>query len=470
MTKVIIDPMRLAALTLLLACLFTACQVSPTISPPATGQVDPTLPASSPSATFTPAFTRTPPPTSTPVSNIPVKAVDLRGVQVEFWHPWTGDPSQAIDSVVRDFNQSNIWGITAQATSQGSSSGLEDALSGLQNGAAQALVVAASPEAIAYDQAKHNTIVDLSPYLSDPLWGLNQQETADFWPAFWGVGSINGQRLSIPLLRNLSVLFYNQTWAQALGFQNPPVSTTDFQAQACAAAKANLGTGVVDNAGTGGWLISTSDTATLSWLSAFEAMPASDQPAPFSFNNSSSAQAFGFLRTLADKNCAWSGRNPTPSLYFAQRKAIFYSGTLEDLPFQQKAMAQQKNSDDWAVLAYPNGGRAAGYLSTGTSLAMVNASPEEQLAAWLFLRWLIQPPNQAEMATAGSMMPASKSALDLTSAYKVQISSGRRPQPGWARLSRSFQGPGGIPPGPCSKMPPGRFSSLSPPLPASRMY
>lgn len=414
--------MRLFYLTLILVVLLAACQVGPTISPPATSPADPAPTVVTPSLrpTLRPSVLPTQVSTPTSSSKIPVKVEELRGVQVDFWHGAVGSLSNEIDAVVKEFNQTNIWGITVNALSQGSNAGLEEAIGGLENDATHPLVVAARPEAIAHFQVQNHRFLELSPYFSDPQWGLSPQEMADFYPDFWDSGTVNGQQLSIPLLRSLSILFYNQTWAKALGFQGPPVTTADFQNQACAAAKANLLTGVADNAGTGGWIVDTNSAAILSWLSAFEEIPAQPQALPFSFNTTQTASAFGFLRNLIDKNCAWNGRNSTPYAYFAQNKALFYSGMLEDIPFQQKAMLQQKSSDTWVAISYPNGGKAASMFSFGPSLAIVQAKPNEDLAAWLFLRWLILPRNQSRLAAAGSMLPVGKSAIDLMNGYKVQ--------------------------------------------------
>ncbi len=413
--------MRLLTSILALAVLLAACQVSPTIDPTATGQASLTPPAVvlSPSATRPPTLTPQPPSTPTPASKIPVSVEDLRGVQVELWHPWTASLSDAINAAVAEFNQSNIWGITAKAVSQGSESGVEDALNGLNGAANSALVVAAPPEAIAFDQVHDNTIADLSPYLTDPQWGLSQPELADFNPAFWTGLAAVGKQYSLPWLENLSLLFYNSTWAQALGFQNPPASLTDFQSQACAAAKANLVTGLTDNAGTGGYIVSYSGGALLSWLSAYEQLPAAELATPLSFNNSPSAAAFGYLRSLYDKNCAWNGRSPTPYMYFAQRKALFYSGTLEDILFQQKAMALVNNKDDWTILPYPGENGQSTPLSSGISLAVASGKDSEQLAAWLFLRWMTLPRIESKLAGGGSWLPASTSALELASPYKA---------------------------------------------------
>ncbi len=410
--------MRLLPRIFALAVLLAACQANPTLSPSTTATARPTPADISPSATLPPA--QTPAPLSTPTSSskIPVNPADLRGVQVQFWYPWIGSLADAINAVVADFNATNIWGITVKAVSQGSDSGVEDALGGINDLLPHPLVLARPPEAIAFDQAHSSVVADLSPYISDHQWGYSQLDVADFSISFWQDAPVDEKRLSIPLLRDLSVLFYNQTWAQELGFQNPPVSTADFQSQACAAAKANLLTGVTDNAGTGGYLVNTSGAALLGWLSSFQPMPAGAYlTAPFSFNTTQSASGFGFLRALFDKNCAWSGRSPSPYEYFAQRKALFYSGSLAEIPVQQKAMTAQKNNDVWTILPYPGSGSQPAPVSFGTSLAIAaGASPNEQLAAWLFLRWMISPATQARLAAAGSMLPVVKSALALVPA------------------------------------------------------
>ena len=187
-------------------------------------------------------------------------------------------------------------------------------------------------------QAQSQIVFPLDELIHDPEWGLTSQETADIFNVFWNEES-DGQRWGIPAERNAQVLFYNVSWAQALGFQHPPANTAEFKAQACAAMKANVADDNPDNNGTGGWILSTDPLALESWRLAFGGDPLPTQEGqPYNFNTPAAVSAYTFLKSMVDENCAWTARNPAPYPYFAQRQALFYSGSLLDLPFQARAM------------------------------------------------------------------------------------------------------------------------------------
>ena len=406
--------MRILVPIIILGLLLAGCQSGSVIPPAPTGALTQALTTAAPKADNPqePAPVATQAVTRTPQSRLPVTAQELRGVQLIFWHPWTGDLAKELDASVEDFNRSNIWGITVQAVGQGSDNALETSLaSALQANSAPALI-ASPPEAIAQLQQTSSAFADLKQYYLDPQWGLDDQEIADFYPIFWQEASVGDASYSMPVMRSIPVLFYNLTWAKALGYDRPPVSLSDFRAQSCAAAKANRLSGIPDNYGTGGWIVDTSSPAVYSWLAAGGGIP---NPLPLDvlpFNNASSLATFTYLRKLLDDSCVWLSRNPTPAAYFAQRQALMYSGTLADLPAQVKSQAAQKSTDDWLILPYPSDSSIRPVLTSGPSLGILKSSRAEQLAAWLFIRWMTSPRQQALFAASGYVLPVRKSALD----------------------------------------------------------
>jgi hypothetical protein len=42
----------------------------------------------------------------------------LKGVTIQVWHPWFVIEADLFESKVKEFNQTNEWGITVQSTSQ----------------------------------------------------------------------------------------------------------------------------------------------------------------------------------------------------------------------------------------------------------------------------------------------------------------------------------------------------------------
>ncbi len=61
-----------------------------------------------------PAITSTP-NVKTP-SALGLTADQLRGLQVSLWHPWSGSMGAVLQSLLDEFNRTNQWGVTIQAS------------------------------------------------------------------------------------------------------------------------------------------------------------------------------------------------------------------------------------------------------------------------------------------------------------------------------------------------------------------
>ena len=68
-----------------------------------------------------------------------------------------------------------------------------------------------------------------------------------------------------------------------------------------------------------------------------------------------------------------------------------------DIPDQKYAFDWNKNSDVWTIQPYPVDDIKPILLVSGQDYAVLAASAEEQLASWLFIRWMIQPENQPDI-------------------------------------------------------------------------
>ncbi len=154
------------------------------------------------------------------------------------------------------------------------------------------------------------SVVDLSPYLGDPAWGLGSDVIAGFPPVFWAQDSLDGKQLGIPAQRSARFLFYNQTWAHELGFDNPPATADEFRQQACA-ANAFFRTDLSpQNDGYGGWIVDTDWQTTYSWLLAFGGGVVDGNA--YGFRTDPNLAALQFLKGLFDDHCAWLSTEPTP--------------------------------------------------------------------------------------------------------------------------------------------------------------
>ncbi len=358
-------------------------------------------------------------PTSVRSTPLPTPSLDiqpsaLRGVRVQFWHPWAGEAGRTLESRVAEFNRGNSWGITASVTGYQGLGALEDAV----NAAFLAenppnLLAAYTYQAIGWDVGR-TTLVDLQAYTSDPQWGLAETDVADFYPAFWDADLVTlpgeqadvVKRLGVPLHRLAVVIFYNRTWAEELGFSNPPVSSTGLRIQACAAARSNNTDVDKDNNNTGGWLLTPQPGVLTGWVQAFGGQVSRADGQGYQLDTPPAQQALEFIKGLQEDGCAWRPGTDDPAAAFASRRALFYAASTSDLPALTQAFTQASSTDEWIAIPFPSEAGTPAVVAYGPSLSVVHTTSVADLAAWELLKWLVTPASQAQWAQAGNYLPA----------------------------------------------------------------
>ncbi len=410
-----------------------------------------------------PTHTPTAEPTATLLPHLSVDPSQLRGTEIIFWHPWSGNTAAKATQLIDEFNRSNEWGIKVHVQGQNSAGVLFDTVEyGLtQDPVVLPRIVAAPADQLSTFFKQKGIVVGLDDYITHAKVGLSEQEAQAFHSGYWQQDRANDQQLGLPILRTANVLFYNQTWARELGFDIPPTTPAEFKEQACAAAVKNNGAKILEKYGTGGWLVDTDPLTTLSWMSAFGALPQPTKEGQgYTCESEEAENAIGFLRDLLDNGCAWLGRSQSPDQYFAKRMALFYSASLQDLYVQKRINDVLQNSDEWLALPYPTEDHSGIVYSNGYSLAIFQQPNQdetnnnrEQMAAWLFIRWMSQPANQVRLAEPLPSLPVSSSVETLMLPNKdnfpwrvfLHIAKYAQPAPGdssWRTVRRLVQDAG----------------------------
>jgi len=385
---------HLPYLTLIFCLVLSACNTPAAIK----GETStPTTPGKE-SAESTATLRPTAGPTPTPQPEVALTDKDIQGIRVNFLHPWNGETASVVDALINEFNQTNSWKIFVTANAAGSQSAVDAALRGS--------AVENLPDLLAAPAVDLNTwqdagiaLVNLQPYVDSAQWGLSSTATD---PVFWAQDLTNNSRLGLPVQRSASVIFYNQSWGQELGFANPPGSLDEFEQVVCAAAETLRADAISANDGTGGYIVNIDQNVVLSWLTAFGGgvLPA-ESSGDYTFNSVENTQAITTMRQWYDQGCSWVGRNPQPHEYFANRQAIAYAGTLQDALQQTQTNQRLASTDQWVMLPFPANANPV-LMVSGPSLAIVKKSLPQQLAAWVFARWLTDPARQARLAKASS--------------------------------------------------------------------
>ncbi len=388
--------------SLLLLVFLAACQPAPVESLTETPSVD---------------ATQTPRPTSTPdaAGTLGVPKEALKGVTIQVWHPWFGVESNLFESQVKEFNQTNEWGIVVQSTSQSNYTQLYESVSTSLLTPNRPQVAIAFPEH-ALDWDTSGLVVDLTQYVNDPQYGFTNDDVKDFPSVFWNQDSFGGKRLGVPAERSARFLLYDVSWARQLGFDAAPVNAEDFRQQACRAHQSMLTDNDKSNDGQGGWLVDTNSMTALSWLMAFGGgvLEGND----YRFLTPKNIAALTFVKQLYDDGCAWTaGPDADLPSAFANRKALFATASLEDLSDYMRAMGASSNPDEWTALSFP-GDVQTGLVVYGSSYIVLKSTPEQQLASWLFVRWMLSRENQKKWVEVTGLFPLRNSALDLLGDYK----------------------------------------------------
>ncbi|MBE0686449.1 MAG: extracellular solute-binding protein [Anaerolineaceae bacterium] len=400
------SPTTTIMLTLILLLILSGCQ------PKNPGAVEPTASATiQKTATRTPTKIPTSSPTNTPTPSWLVPLTELEEVELRFTHPWTGDIARTIAKLVDDFNQANEYSIFVKVLAPGSAQQVfQQSEAALRDGKGPNVVIAPTEE-LAYWH-KMGSLFPLDGYLNDFQYGLNSDLMDDFIPLFWEQDVLDGQRLGIPISRNANFLVQNISWSKELGFDIPAMTPQLFRNQTCKARDELLNDTDWMNNGMGGWIVMQDEYTILSWLNAFQLVEFPNSETPYAFDQPATLDGFTFLREIFDEDCSWNARNPTHYEYFANRQALYISADVYDLEPLQKTFALLESVDQWQVTPYPQRQAKPELITHGDSIGILKSDPAQELASWLFIRWLSQPEQQIQLAQVNPGLPVSRSILD----------------------------------------------------------
>jgi multiple sugar transport system substrate-binding protein len=347
--------------------------------------------------------------------------MDLSGTTISFWHVYgEGDPrNETINAIVDDFNANNAYGITVEALDQGEYTDVEDKVNaGIQSGDTPNVVQAYTSALTAWDGV--GMIVDLGPYVDDPEYGLTEAELADIYPAVLDSGvTADGRRVGWPISQSANVMVYNFTWAEELGFDSPPTSPEELKTQLCAAADANATDDNPDNDGTGGMVWYPSASNFLSFLHAWGGTSLNADGTAYEFNTDAAKEVALYINDLRDSGCTLETESyPNPEQ--ANRLALVTLSSNSGLPFYEAAFEEAGNDDEWGFLAFPGPNGGQGIDAFTQTVGVMKATTEQELASWLFIKYLTSPENQARWVEASGYLPTQTSVESMLTDYVAE--------------------------------------------------
>ena len=359
-----------------------------------------------PTLTLPPTHTLTLfPPTATPLPpNKPTLVVDLnalRGMEVKVAYPWVRDQNR-VNQLIDDFNLTNSWGIRAVAESFDSDALMSEAL---LHGDLKANVFMGKTFDLLNPQ-NQVTLLDLNNHINDPTWGvLDAYRQNSPFAAIVPKPNEAIPRYSLPLAYDAGLIYYRTAWAKELGLAGVPLSWDDFTSQMQAGLRANLNDNLYVNNGTGGLLLSKSVLSAQSWYAAFGGTYSIENHV-LSLQDNALDASFRTLKQAFVDDISWVGLEPTPYQYFVDKYALAYEGTLSELNQQTYYLPEKKTETNWETIPYPTMDGKGSIALESISISINAADAETAQAAWFFVRWMLQPSQQARLVDITGLWPA----------------------------------------------------------------
>ena len=351
----------------------------------------------------------------------------VEGLELDFWYVWDLDlPGKGMNAIVDRFNQENEWGIIIKPVDQGLVLDPLDSMEmAFEGGVSPHLLLSDPSEIVSWYQ--DGLTVDLEPFLNDPAAGFSISEQNDYYSEILDDFIIEGSiRPGFPFSQTIQVIYYNQSWADELGYSYPPNSGEDLEKQACAASGGRELSPSSQFQATGILLLPEAANIVAAAY-AYDGYFLNPEREGYLFNSSEIQDLAEDWQGLVRQGCGMTFyMYPDPmsselSLeYFNQRKTLMFTGSSEMMEYVSTGANETGRADDWEMLPFfgPDGNKAVS--SEIQSIVIFNSSPEEELASWLFLKYLSSPETQAEWAQYSRYYPTRKSSLRLLRDFRTE--------------------------------------------------
>lgn len=320
-------------------------------------------------------------------------------IEIEFWHTLSGESASALDEMIKDFNDTNEYGITVNGTYQG---GYYDVLSkvtasyGTDTAPALCVLGAGGIEEI----AEQGAVADFSAYVERDNYDLeNIPESLRYY-----MEHFEGQITEFPFLVSTAVIFYNKTL-----MPEAPTTLEDWVAKAEAIHAADpsvygmamqLDTGFIQR-------------PILKSLGA-PGLTSADGNSPATLEDGSLKKYMEDWKSWIDDGfCVGLKVTDTTS----QMNSQFTQGKLASIVSSTAAM------DNYEELAKSGGfelgvAKMVGYggyhaaIGGGGLVALDTVTAQEQAASWEFIKYILSDEAQVKLHKASDYIPCTYSARE----------------------------------------------------------
>jgi len=330
--------------------------------------------------------------------------LDPSGQEVTYWYQHTGSREELMLAMIDEFNRTNEWGITVVGETQGGYNDLyQKIIAGIPAKQLPTMAVAYQNQAATY--AGQNVLVEQDVYVYSPKWGYSQAEmddffpvaiTADYLPQFEG-------RYGWPPYKSMEVMYYNEDWLTELGYDGPPETWAEFEEMTCKAVE-NPFSGATGDGEPMGYVYSIDASRFATFVFSRGGDIIGDKGTEYVFNQPAGVDALSLWQALTEKGCAAQATERYgDQTDFGNGLSLFTVGSISGLPYYGKAVDEGAGFT-WSVNPPPHTGDPRMNIY-GASQSIFVSTPDEQLAAWVFIKWMSEAEQQAQWASSTGYFP-----------------------------------------------------------------
>lgn len=328
--------------------------------------------------------------TSSKQSNV---ADEITGpVTVEFWHPFTGGIEAKLQELTDEFNKENKEGITVKLTNQGKYGDLYNKIkaSGKSNSLPTMTIAYATWED-AYQyldslnayEGKDSTELKFNNIIKAYIDEVTDEE-----------GNIYG----VPYNKSTEVVFYNKDLVKAAGITETPKTMDELFNDAKIIKDKTGVTGL-------GFDSLINYLGTLMVANGLEDWK--DKDGNFLFDDQKIQDGVKLYKdAIEDSYARTAGEDGFLSGPFGSEKLAAYVGSTAGASYIESGV---NGKFEWGSFVLPS----EKVIEQGANLAIFNtAKPEEKLAAWKYINFLLEDKNVVSFAEASGYLPVTESALN----------------------------------------------------------
>lgn len=334
-----------------------------------------------------------------------LEKLDPSGQVITYWYQHSRSREEAMQAMIEDFNATNQWGISVQGEYAGSYGEIYNKIiAGIPSGKVPDVAVAYQNQAATY--VTQGAIVELSPYIESERWGFTDEELTDFFP-FVELGDYLLQfegRYGFPPHRSMEVLYYNEDWLRELGYHHPPHTWDEFKEMSCVASDP------ADDRY--GYELSIDASTFADMLVNRGGAMVNEDATAYTFGDRAGLDVLTLIQELFDEDCAIVETEAYgDQVDFGVGRVLFTFSSTSGLPFYRDVVAQG-GGFNWSISTMPTTLDTPRVNIYGASLSILRTTPEKQLAAWLFIKWLTEPEQSARWTRATDYFPVRRSAAE----------------------------------------------------------